>query len=66
MLASEDRSDGDDVFRELDFWRCSHVFVLNQEIGSVGSKDPLDEFEAKTGDSISVGNHNLPASSVHR
>ena len=65
MLASEDGGNGDDILCELDFRRCSHVFVLNHEVGSVGSKDPLDEFEAKTGDAISVGNHNLAASSVH-
>ena len=66
MFTCEDGGDGDDVLGKLGFWRGSHVFVLNHEIGSVGAKNPLDEFEAETGDAVSVGNHNVSAISSHR
>ena len=57
--AIENVDDGKEVFGKLRLAVGSHFFIENQDLDSIGLKDPFNQFECKAAQSVSIGNHNF-------
>jgi len=50
--------DGQEIFDELFVFGAFHFFMENHDLHAMELKDPFNQFECKSGESVSIGNHN--------